>query len=658
MSRDPPAFTLARMAERKITITFLGDAKGAVNAVADIDGKLGGLGKTLGDVGKTAAGFVLGQGLMAAPGFLIDAAKAAAEDQAATDRLNQALENYVNNTGDFERTGVTAAENFAKLKGSVDGLIASGQKLAFTDDDIRDGFQFLLSATGDADEATRRLAAAQDLARGANIPLATATKMLGKLNGENVEVFKKMGITLGENATEADALAAVQQRFGGQAEKYAKSTAGQFEQLQIRLAEAKETLGTALLPIMTALGEIVATKVLPAIEKLAAAVGPVLSEIGAVIGEKVLPPLQSLGEWFTGNADAMAAAGGAAAAILVVAFTTWAIAAGAAALATIAAAAPVIALGLVLAALGAGIVLLVTHWDDLTAKYPPLAAASEAVKAAFAAFTSWIGSDFVPTVKSIADTFTQLSGDVQRIVGDLWQKVKPIVEGGITAIKVVVDTYMNQIKVVIETVLGVIQGVFDVFVGVFTGDWSRAWSGLQQIVTSIWGGIKGSIENAIGLIQGLAPLIMAAGAALGSALLDGLKNALSSSAGFAGDVGQAVVNAIRAVVNTQIDRLNSLLEFTIPVKGLPDIHIDAPDIGHLALGGMGGGIFRVGEFGPETLFLPRGARVAADGGRGAAGGINFNGPVIIHAESRERALLAAGDFAQGLRGKLARAGGL
>jgi len=69
-----------------------------------------------------------------------------------------------------------------------------------------------------------------DLARGAGIPLEVATRMLGKLNGEAVELFERMGMVLGENATEADALAAVQAKFGGQAEAYAKSTDGQFEQ--------------------------------------------------------------------------------------------------------------------------------------------------------------------------------------------------------------------------------------------------------------------------------------------------------------------------------------------------------------------------------------------------------------------------------------------
>src|SRR5690606_39237113 len=131
------------------------------------------------------------------------------------------------------------------------------------------------------------------------------------LNTENIEVFKKLGITLGENASEADALAAVQARFGGQAEAYARSTAGQFEQLQLRLGEAKETLGAALLPVMTAVGIVLAEQVVPAIEAAAtwisANLGPAIEQVGGFVRDNLLPPLQALGEWFAGNESALQA---------------------------------------------------------------------------------------------------------------------------------------------------------------------------------------------------------------------------------------------------------------------------------------------------------------------------------------------------------------
>lgn len=290
------------MAERKLEIVFLGNVKPAQDAMQQLaqsagglEAKVKGLDGAFSKAASVAAGFVVGQGLLKAPGFLMDAARAAAEDEQATVRLEQAVRNL---GGNYDAT-------IAK----VNEAIAAGQKLAFSDDEVRDSFQFLAAATGDADEALRRQKAAMDLARGANIPLATATKMLGKLNAENIEVFKKLGITLGDNASEADALAAVQAKFGGQAEAYARSTAGQFEQLQLRLAEAKETLGAALLPVMTAVGVVLAEQVVPAIEAAAtwisANLGPAVEQVGGYVRDHLLPPLQTLGEWFVGNQDAL-----------------------------------------------------------------------------------------------------------------------------------------------------------------------------------------------------------------------------------------------------------------------------------------------------------------------------------------------------------------
>ncbi|MCK6564680.1 MAG: hypothetical protein L6Q80_08025 [Dehalococcoidia bacterium] len=123
--------------------------------------------------------------------------------------------------------------------------------------------------------------------------------------------------------------------------------------------------------------------------------------------------------------------------------------------------------------------------------------------------------------------------------------------------------------------------------GAGSGDWSRAWGGAEQVVHAVFEGIKGSVRNAVAFVEGLAPLMLAAARALAQALLDGLRSVLSHAAGFAGDVAQAVLQAVKAVVNGVIDQLNRAVEFTIPGPGpLPGIHVDPPDIPHLARGGI------------------------------------------------------------------------
>lgn len=596
----------------------------------DADGAMSKMGHALGDVAKIAGGFVLAQGIMKAPGFFMDAAKAAAEDEAATARLEQALRN----------AGGAFDENVKK----VNDRIAAGQKLAYSDDAVRDSFQTLLAATGDVDEALKRQALAMDFARGAGIPLGQASKLLGKVTSENVEAFKRMGITIGEGATEAEAFAVIQEKFAGQSETYAKSTAGQFEIMKIKMGEVQETIGAALLPVMTKVGEVLATQVVPAIEEFAAKVGPSLSAAGTFLQDNLLPPLQKLADWFTGNKEAMQAAGVAIGAVLVVAFTAWAVAAGTAAVATLLAMAPIIAIVAAVALLAAGIYLLVKHWDDLTAKYPAVGAAADAVKEKFLAFVNWIQSDFVPGVMTVYNATKEAIEKAVAFVKEHWETIGPIVKAPLEVIAGYVQLYFNNMKTIIETVIGVIKGIVDVFMGVFTGDWDRAWSGVKQIFESIWNGITGMIGNFATFILNVVPSVLAAGQALGGALLDGIKAALSATAGFAGDIGQAVITAVKELINSQvIDRINSALKFSfdthIPTVGT--IHIDPPDIPHLARGGI---VTRptlalIGESGPEAV-------IPLSRGRGAVGATEIHLHInAIDARSFEEFLNRGGGLA-------------
>ena len=71
-------------------------------------------------------------------------------------------------------------------------------------------------------------------------------------------------------------------------------------------------------------------------------------------------------------------------------------------------------------------------------------------------------------------------------------------------------------------------------------------------------------------------------------------------------LGKSLINGIIDMVNSLIGKLNSLLEFTIPVPGLPDIRVNAPDIPgipKLAQGGlvMGPQLALIGEAGPEMV---------------------------------------------------------
>ncbi len=236
------------------------------------------LGRGLANVAAIASGFVIGQALYALPNLLASAASGARDDEAATLRLEQSIRNL---GGSFDT-------NLAR----VNDAITAGQKLAFTDDEIRDSYQFLATATDSSNEALRRQRIALDFARGANIPLAQASKLLGKVTQENIQQFKRLGIEIREGATEQEALAAIQKKFAGQAEIYANSSKGQAEAANMAFGEMQETLGYSILPLLTRLGRIVIDN-LPALQSMVEWIGGKLSA-GVGLALDQLEPLQRL----------------------------------------------------------------------------------------------------------------------------------------------------------------------------------------------------------------------------------------------------------------------------------------------------------------------------------------------------------------------------
>lgn len=227
---------------------------------------------------------------------------------------------------------------------------------------------------------------------------------------------------------------------------------------------------------------------------------------------------------------------------------------------------PMIAIIATLALVAAGVVLLVTHWDEITEKIPFLGDATDAVKEKLDLFTGWIKDTFIPAVASLYD---------------------PAIKVPLDLVVSYFETQFNLVKVGIETVLGVIKGVVDVFMGVFTGDWDRAWSGVKQIVDSLWTGIKEAFNLGVQFFTDLVPNLKTAGEKMGGALMDGLKGALGAVAGFAGGVADAVLSAVRGVVNQfVIDPINRALEFSFDthIPGVGSININPPDLPRLASG--------------------------------------------------------------------------
>jgi len=296
-------------------------------------------------------------------------------------------------------------------------------------------------------------------------------------------------------------------------------------------------------------------------------------------------------------------------------------------------------LAVVWTAIIAGVTLVVNavreHWPEIQAV---ITSAVEAIRA------------IVESVISVIVTLWQTFGDdILGFVQDVWPEIQQVIGGAID----------------------VIQGIFEAFAALLRGDWSKLWASIQQILSGAWSVITGVLSGAIDVVQGLLSagwgvltdmtgdlvsnivsaiagipgqllgLILTfagAGYSLARALLDGLGSALSSVAGWAGDVGAAVVGAVKSLINSQvISRINSALEFTVPLPlGLGSFTVNPPDIPMLAAGGI---VTRptlaiVGEAGPEAVIpLSRAGRQLAgiDGGQPIVINLHMDGQRIARA---------------------------
>jgi phage-related protein len=269
------------------------------NKVDDVDdatkraGKSGGgFGSVLGGIGKVAGVAAGGVGLLA--GGLAMAGKAAAEEEVGIARLNQTLENSI--------------PNWDGNTGAIDAYIAKQEKLSFADDELRDSLNQLVAQTKDLGKAQELQALAMDLARAKGMDLQTASKLVGKVDAENIGILQRYGIMVDKNATSEEALAAIRQQTAGQAETYANTTAGSMERIQNSLGNLLESIGGPVLAAvqgpLAKLAEWFQSDATQAgITALAEVIGQRLAKafefVGGVIGT-VGPPLEAAFSAFRG----------------------------------------------------------------------------------------------------------------------------------------------------------------------------------------------------------------------------------------------------------------------------------------------------------------------------------------------------------------------
>lgn len=209
--------------------------------------------------------------------------------------------------------------------------------------------------------------------------------------------------------------------------------------------------------------------------------------------------------------------------------------------------------GIVVAAVAAGALLIYKNWDSIAPVFERI---------------SGKVSEFWNTAEPLLSGFIDLAEKVGSVVlGVLdaafkvsFGAIAGYIESGIDTATKVVDGF--------KTMLG---GVVDFISGAFTGNWEKAWNGAVKIFGGAWSGLSALVK--------------------------------------------APINAVIGIVNGAIDGINSI-KFTVPswVPGIGGKGWEGLNIGHIPQLARGtdywlGGIAQINEKGGEIVDLPRGSRV-------------------------------------------------
>jgi phage-related protein len=126
---------------------------------------------------------------------------------------------------------------------------------------------------------------------------------------------------------------------------------------------------------------------------------------------------------------------------------------------------------------------------------------------------------FMTTVSSVFASVKSIFMSFVTIVSALWARF-----GGIITSYVVVG--LKNLLTIVRGAFKVLEGLFNVIAGILTGDWSRVWTGIQQIVRGAWTVIKGIVSQGWNIIK---TLFKVAGTVI-KAIFVGLWNVVKSLA--------------------------------------------------------------------------------------------------------------------------------
>jgi hypothetical protein len=247
---------------RTLKLALLADTKNFIDGLDKADKETKTFSNKLDDALQKGAAAFLAVGAAAGAMAIkigIDAVQAAIADQKAQVTLAKTLENTTKATKD-------------QIKGVEEYIDKTARATGVTDDELRPSLDRLVRSTKDVTKAQALQQLVLDISAGTGKDLATVTEALSKGLDGNLGALKRIGVPLSENIIKSkDFDAAVKElsnTFAGQADAAAETFEGRMKRIRIAIDEAKEQLGTALLPLLERFADFSTKNLVPALQGL------------------------------------------------------------------------------------------------------------------------------------------------------------------------------------------------------------------------------------------------------------------------------------------------------------------------------------------------------------------------------------------------------
>jgi phage-related protein len=477
-----------------------------------------------------------------------------------------------------ESTGMAAGYSAEQMAELATALSATEGMSLFTDDQVLGATNVLATFTKVAGEQFEGATQASlDMAQALGMDVSSAAMMMGKALNDPVKgmsalsrsgvSFTNEQIAMVEAMVEAGDVAGAQNvilnemavQFGGSALAATETFAGAQVLMTEQINGAKEAIGTALLPILTRLMNVMMSSVIPVVQNLAEGFAAFISGLDwtAIITtiSTLISNFTSFGSavpWdaITGGFNAVIAAVMTAqplfeaiAGLVVGLFTAFT---GPEAQGAASGLAGVV--GMIIGILGG---LWTTIQSTLTAVINTLSP----IVAQIVTFAMQIVSALTTTLQSpeVINAFAQfqvLFATVGVVVKELAEVIGTVLVFALDGLKIafdflwpVIDFVFKQIMNIIGFVIPIVTGLLNSVIMVLNGDFVGAWNNISTVISGAWDKIKTAVQTGIDAVKAAFKGFIDSAGQIGSDIVAGIAKGITDGASKIADAAKGAANS-------------------------------------------------------------------------------------------------------------------